>query len=260
MKSKVTKKSIVITFIICLLAGAASFAATKMISPEAELQKHFPKLRYKSIVKSDIDGFYEILTSDRIIYFHPESGYLFIGEIVNKEGRSLTMERYSEERYKLLTADDLNKAIKIGSGKNKVVEVTDPDCTFCRKMHVYWNMRQDVTRYVFFKPLDMHPEALSKSEYILTAKNREKALFEVYCGNLDGKKEILSKVNDEKGLLESHKAVAAKLQVSGTPAYWINGKFVSGANIPMIEKIIGKSGAAGTTAHSNSGANCGEAK
>jgi thiol:disulfide interchange protein DsbC len=260
MKSMVTKKSIFLTFIICLLAGAASFAATKMITPEAELQKQFPKLRYKSISKTDIDGFYEIMTSDRIIYFHPKSGYLFIGEIVNKEGRSLTMERYAEERYKLLTADDLNKAIKIGSGKNIVVEVTDPDCSFCRKMHVYWNMRQDVTRYVFFKPLDIHPEALKKSQHILTAKNREKALFEVYCGNLDGKKEILDKVNDEKGLLESHIAVAAKLQVSGTPAYWVNGKFVSGANIPMIEKIIGKSSAAGTAVHNNSGANCGEAK
>ncbi len=256
----ITRKALFLTFIICLSAGAACLAAAKKISPEAELQKHFPKLRYKSISKTDIGGFYEIMTGDRIIYFQPATGYLFVGEIVNKEGRSLTMERYAEERYKLLTADDLSKAIKIGSGKNVVVEVTDPDCPFCRKMHVYWNMRQDVTRYVFFKPLDIHPEALKKSQYILTAKNREKALFEVYCGNLDGKKEILDKVNDEKGMLESQIAVAAKLQASSTPSYWLNGKFVSGANIPLIEKIIGKTPDSGTAVHGNTGASCGQEK
>jgi hypothetical protein len=30
--------------------------------------------------------------------------------------------------------------------------------------------------------------------------------------------------------------------VEGTPAFWVNGKFVNGANVPLIEKYIGKIG------------------
>ena len=260
MKRFSIKKMILLFVFICITGGTAPVAGAEKNSPEAVLQKLFPKLKYKNMSKTDIDGLYEVITSDRIIYFYPKKGYLFVGDIVNKDGRSLTRERYADERYKLLSGEDLKKGIKIGSGKNIVVEVTDPDCPFCRKMHVYWSMRTDVTRYVFFKPLDMHPDAIKKSKYILASSDRAKALFETYCGNLDDKRDILDKVHDDKGMLEAQKAVADKLQVAGTPSYWVNGKFVSGANIPMIESIIGKAGNSGMIAHDKLDSTCVENK
>jgi thiol:disulfide interchange protein DsbC len=253
-----------ITFLFCLIifltVGTAAFGGSGNISQEALLQKLFPKLKYTSMSKTDIDGLYEVITNDRIIYFYPKKGYLFVGDIVNKEGRSLTRERYADLRYKLLTSDDLKKAIKIGNGKNIVIEVTDPDCPFCRKMHAYWSMRTDVTRYVFLKPLDMHPDSKKKSKYILASSDPEKALFEAYCGNLDDKRDVLDKVYDDKGKLDAQKAIADKLQVAGTPSYWVNGKFVSGANIPLIESIIGKASNSGVTGHETSSSSCGDIK
>jgi thiol:disulfide interchange protein DsbC len=255
------KEIMILIFLsISLAVGTVAFAGGGKSSPEAVLQKLFPKLRYKSISKTDIDGLYEVITNDRIVYFYPKKGYLFVGDIVTKEGRSLTRERFADERYKLLTNEDLKKAIKIGNGKNIVIEVTDPDCPFCRKMHAYWSMRTDVTRYVFLKPLDMHPDAKKKSKYILASSDRERALFEAYCGNLDDKRDVLDKVYDDKGMLDAQKAIADKLQVAGTPSYWVNGKFVSGANIPMIESIIGKAGNTGMTEHAMSDSSCGELK
>jgi len=107
-------------------------------------------------------------------------------------------------------------------------------------MHAYWNTRNDVTRYIFFKPLDMHPDSVKKTTYILAALDTEKALFEVYSGQLDANRQILDKKYDDRGRLKDQKAVAEKLGIDATPSYWVNGKFVNGANIPLIEKYIGK--------------------
>lgn len=220
--------------------GPAASAAQKSVAPQDELRKIFPKLKYTSFTKTEITGLYEVIADGRIVYFYPKTGYLFVGEIYTKDGRNLTQERILGERYKLLTSEDLKKAIKVGDGKNIVVEVTDPDCPYCRKMHAYWNSRKDLTRYIFFKPLDMHPDAVKKATYILAAEDTEKALFEVYSGQLDGNRTILDQKHDDKGLLKAQKAIADKLQVNATPSYWVNGKYVSGANIPLIEKYLGK--------------------
>ncbi|MGA7828959.1 MAG: DsbC family protein [Geobacteraceae bacterium] len=200
----------------------------------------FPRLKYNSFTKTDITGLYEVIADGKIVYFYPKTGYIIVGDIYTKEGRNLTQERAMTERYKLLTPEDLKKAIKIGNGKNIVVEITDPDCPHCRRMHAYWNMRHDVTRYIFFKPLAIHPDSLKKATYILASSDPEKALFEVYSGQLDGNRQLLDKKYDDKGRLNEQKAVIDKLRIDATPSYWINGKFVSGENIPLIEKYIGK--------------------
>lgn len=237
-----TKWLALVFMAVFISTAPAAAAPPKKAGPQPQevLKKLFPKLKYTSISKTDIDGLYEVTTDGKIIYFHPRTGYLFIGDIVNSEGRSLTQEKMAAERFKLLTRDDLKKAIKVGSGRNTVIEVTDPDCPFCRKMHAYWESRHDVTRYIFFKPLDMHPDAVKKATYILAADDTEKALFEVYSGQLDSRRDILDRKYDDKGRLQAQRAVADKLQVNSTPTFWVNGKFVSGANVPLIEKYIGK--------------------
>ncbi len=222
------------------VGGSVAFGAKKPVQPQDALHKLFPRLKYTSITKTDIPGLYEVVTEGRIVYFYPKKGYLFVGEIYTNDGRNLTQEQVEEMLYKQLTPNDLKKAIKVGNGKNIVVEVTDPDCPHCRRMHAYWNMRKDVTRYIFFKPLGIHPDSLKKATYILAAQDTDKALFEVYSGQLDGNRQVLDKKYDDKGRLNEQAAVIDKLQVNATPSYWINGKFVSGENVPLIEKYIGK--------------------
>lgn len=228
--------SVLIIFCICVAApNAAQFSAA-----EQSLRQRFPTLKYSNFTKTDIAGIYELTTEGRIIYFHPNSGYLFVGDFISSDGRSITRERLANERFKLLSKTDLAKAIKIGSGRNIVIEVTDPDCPYCRKMHAYWESRRDITRYIFFKPLNIHPDAVKKATYILAAADTERALFEVYSGQLDGKRELLDRKFNDKGRLKAQQAVAEKLRVDVTPSYWVNGQFVSGANIPRVEKLLNR--------------------
>jgi len=51
----------------------------------------------------------------------------------------------------------LGKAIQIGTGKHIMIEVSDPDCRFSRRMAQYWNLRRDVTRYIFLVAMKKPP-------------------------------------------------------------------------------------------------------
>ncbi len=133
----------------------------------------------------------------------------------------------------------LHQAIRIGTGRQAVIEVSDPDCRFSRRMVRYWDMRQDVTRYVFLVALKNHPEAPEKARYILCSADRAAAYREVYAGGLDFGEKVLDRHCDDEGLLDKHREVAAKLGVIGTPTYFINGVKVNGAKVGEIEQILG---------------------
>lgn len=227
----------------CASITPAAFAAPKEESPEATIRKLFPRLPVSSVKKTEIDGLYEVMADGNVVYIHPKSGHILVGDLYSKEGKNLSAEarnRVAADRFKLLTEADKAKAVKVGSGKHVVIEITDPDCPFCRKMHEYWAKRPDVTRYVFFLPLSMHPDAEKKVRYIMASENRELAFWEVYSGELDNNLEKLNKSYDDKGLLAAHRGIVTKLGVNSTPAFWVKGTYVSGANIPLIESLIGK--------------------
>lgn len=246
MRHKLMRRIGMLSLMACLVAQSA-FAApkesSKAESPEAAIKRFFPRLPATGVKKTDVEGLYEVVADGNVIYVNVKTGHLFVGDLFTKEGRNLTAEartRLTAERYKLITDADKEKAVKVGNGKHVVIEITDPDCPFCRKMHEYWGNRPDVTRYVFFLPLAMHKDAEKKVRYVLSAENKEHALWEVYSGELDNDREKLEKPYDDKGLLDAHKAVVAKLGIQSTPAFWVDGTFVNGANIPLIEKVIGK--------------------
>lgn len=133
----------------------------------------------------------------------------------------------------------LPQAIRIGTGKKVVIEISDPDCRFSRRMVRYWDMRQDVTRYVFLIALKNHPEAAEKVSFILCATDRAAAYREVYAGGLDFEEKEIDRHCDDHGLLEKHREFAAKMGIISTPTYFIEGVRISGAKVREIEQILG---------------------
>ncbi|MDY0268964.1 DsbC family protein [Trichloromonas sp.] len=229
----------------CLLGGcllvlgivsAVAAASDEAPAQVAEtLKKTYPKLEFQKIFTSPIAGLYEVAAGGKILYFAPKTGHMLAGELWTKDSVNLSKERLGKlmgEKLKLLP---LNKAIKIGTGKNTVIEVTDPDCIFCRKGSDFFAQRKDVTRYIFFLPLKMHPQAEQKARYVLSAADPASAYEEVMSGRYDEGPIPFFKDN---GVIESHKEATALLGLNGTPNYWINGTFVAGANIKAIERLL----------------------
>ncbi len=235
---KGTPGSLVTSVLMTLLLASASFAAGNETEVRHILSETYPNIKVGEIRSSEIPGLYEVEIGPNVIYFYPDKGLMILGEIWTRDGKSLTAARREELAAKRVREIPLEKGIRIGSGPNAVIEFTDPDCPFCRKASEYLKRRNDTTRYVFFFPLPIHKDAENKARLILCSKDRAKTYEEVMSGKHDQQK--VEPCPDEKvsALLKEHGEIAAKAGVTGTPAFWINGSFVMGANIPVIEKVL----------------------
>ncbi|MBF0516886.1 MAG: thioredoxin fold domain-containing protein [Nitrospirae bacterium] len=131
-------------------------------------------------------------------------------------------------------------AIRIGIGKNTVIEFEDPDCPFSRRLSDYMSKRQDVTRYIFFLPApQIHPDATDKARFVLCSQNPPQAFLDVMSGKHDKVKPPVCKDEKVEQTLKNHKELADKLGASATPYLIINGTYVLGADFEKIEAIIG---------------------
>ena len=139
------------------------------------------------------------------------------------------------------SAIDLSKALVIGNGPKKVIEFTDPDCPFCRKASAYFHNRRDITRYVFFNPLAMHPNARHKAQYILSGHDKGKLYLEVMSGMIDrmDAKNLPVTAAGVK-LQEDQQAIAKKTGIDSTPTFMIMGRIVEGFDLKKIEELLGK--------------------
>ena len=227
-----------ISLSVLILASSAAFCAA---GPESVLKKKFPKLTVDNISPAPVRGLSEVVSGGNIFYFDPATGNLIFGEIWSDSGKNLTAEarqKIHSTKYRFYK-EHLAAAVKIGSGRHEVIEITDPDCPFCRNMHEYWKTRNDVTRYVFFNPLaQLHPNAVVHAQYILSSSDPQKTLDEVAAGKYDASPAPQFKPNEER--IKIHADLAARSGIGGTPAYYVNGTFISGANKAAIENLIGK--------------------
>jgi len=205
-------------------------------------RRAFPNVKADRVAESEIAGLYEVQAGNNIFYFDPRKEYLLFGDIVTREGKNISAEKRQDMLSRFIKDIPLEKGLKIGKGKNVVIEFTDPDCPFCRKEAEWFRKenKEEVTRYIFFYPLSkLHPHAEAKSRYILGAKDRVKAYQEVMAGELDKTDPArLASTKEASALLAEHKEIAARVGVFATPTLWVNGKQVSGADIPLIEKYL----------------------
>ncbi len=219
-------------FFLTMPAGAAEPATAQAAQA---LKNVFPQIPVEEIHASPVPGLYEVVSGGKVLYFSPDTGHLLVGELWSKEGKNLSKERLGNIMTRKLKEIPLDKALKIGSGRNIVIEVSDPDCPFCRDGSKFFSGRDDVTRYIFMHPLRMHPDAEEKAKYILSAENPADAYEAVMSGEYDNAP--LPEFEDN-GQLEIHRKITEYLGVNSTPKYWVNGQFISGANFDQINQLL----------------------
>ncbi len=133
-----------------------------------------------------------------------------------------------------MTADiDTDLGIKIGNGKKEVIEFTDVDCPFCKRAEDFFK-NADVTRYIFLYPLDIyHPDAAMKSVHILCSADPAEEYIKVINGHISE----FNSCREGEETLKIHRAYGARLGVSGTPFFRIDGTDINGAD-PKIAEMI----------------------
>ena len=230
---------LLLLFLPLFLSACAVKAQEQPINISAALSSYYPELKYQQLNSTPVAGVYEVVTeNEEVLYFVPASGHMFLGDLWTADGHNLTQENKNERMTSKLKIFPLDQAIKIGEGPNQVIEVTDPDCSFCRHSSDYFAGRDDVTRYVFLFPLEkLHPHSAAKSRFILAAEDPEQAYEDVFSGKYD-----VQPVPDapDDGRLALFRDVVRKAGINGTPHFWINGQHVVGYNPQQFDTLLNK--------------------
>jgi thiol:disulfide interchange protein DsbC len=209
-------------------------------SPEESLKASFPNLEFEKMSKTPIEGIYEVISSGRILYYAPKAECIIAGEIFSKSGVNLTQAKELELLSQRAKQAPLDKAIKIGGGKNTIVEFTDIDCQYCRTASQFLEKMENVTRYIYFVSLSGNPQTQAKTKYVLCATDKAKAYEEAMTGKLDDMKFKACDSKEAESLFQSQKEIGQKVNPPGTPFFLVNGKPVMGANMPEINKLLGE--------------------
>jgi thiol:disulfide interchange protein DsbC len=234
-------KSLKLYLVTCVVLAMSTASYLQAATPEESFRKSYPNVALDSFTPTAIPGLYEVVSSFRIGYYNPQTEYLLFGDLVTRDGRNLTDARTNEILAKKFEGFPLDKAIKIGSGPHRVIEITDPDCPYCRKASEYLATRKDVTRYVFFYALSIHPKAEPKVRYAFCAADRAQAAEEAMAGKLDEMKFTTCQTPEVDELMKLHREIGDRIWITqmGTPLFLIDGKVVRGANVPLMEQILG---------------------
>ena len=228
---------------------ATGNGSTEKATAAADSFKHdFPNVKFTRVLESGIEGLYEVIMGANIAYYAPAARKVIVGDVFDTSGLNVTAEKrkillaqQEAESAKLINTLPLDKAIKIGNGKNIVVEFTDVDCPYCRKVEEFFKNRDDITRYVFLLPLDqIHPKSAAKSREVLCAENPTKSYETAMGGGFD-KQELKgcgSREKDVNQVLSLYKSAASTMGVEGTPVMWVNNKQVTGADTKKIEEYL----------------------
>jgi thiol:disulfide interchange protein DsbC len=84
----------------------------------------------------------------------------------------------------------------------------------------------------------MYENAEQKIRYIFCAKDQARAYQDAMTGKLDDMKFEICRDSGVDALVKIHSEATTRLGVTGTPLFFINGRPVMGANIPLIEKLL----------------------
>lgn len=220
-------------FMFVLFMDTASAA-----TPEESFRKSFPGITTDSVNPTAVSGLFEVIVGGRIVYYAPGPEYLVYGPMITSKGENLTERKTEELISAKLKAIPLDKAIRIGTGKHQVVEITDIDCPYCRKASTYLDGRKDITRYVFLLPAPSHQNAQAKTIHVFCANDKGKAYEEAMSGKLDDMKFSPCKSAAADDLLKAHQEIGKQAGVTGTPLFLIDGQVVYGADMARIEKIL----------------------
>lgn len=235
------KRSILLIFAIFLFGLSFNcFGASPEVTKE-ELQKRIPGgVRIDSLNFEQETGLYEIVAQGQVLYLTPNMRFLIIGNVIDLSNlRNVTAERVRALRKIDFSSLPIQDAVKISGGKRAIAVFSDPECSYCRKLHAELKKLKDVAVYVYLFPLGIYPESRKRAEEIWCSKDRAKALDD----HFEGRKS--QGVKECETPIERNLSLAQKHFINGTPTIIfednevINGYMDAGKIQAILDKKKG---------------------
>lgn len=204
------------------------------------LQTTYGRANFSKISKAPFGGFWEVIIGGKVIYVDVNSQTMFMGRLYSKEGINLTETALKEHYEGLVKEIDLSQAVRIGIGPKQVIEFTDPECPFCKRLDEHLGKRLDISRYVFFTPIvQLHPNAHKRALHVLCLPESERATAIHDMFTTPKPYAQLETCKEGEALLAKHMALGKKFGVSGTPTIFVDGKLQVGFKPNRIDQALG---------------------
>ncbi len=214
-----------------LLATTSLFADDKVMQVAKKL---LPSTEITKVMPTEISNMFAVLLeNEEVIYIYPDKDLIFIGEIYNKDGVSLS-EKHLKKIGAKSAAESLDVAplfkvstrMRDGNSEYGFIVFTDPDCPYCIELEKFL-MQKDATVDNIYTPIDsIHPKAREKSIAIISEK-------------------LGISSDDAKKRLEEGEKIAQGLRLNGTPqtlVYQISDRkpvgAIAGANYKEFEVYL----------------------
>jgi len=237
--------------VLTVLAASSPVLAGKdkeLSKIESLIHQRFPNLEFQEVTKSPVPGLYEIHAGTNVIYVDKPVEHLIFGAIYDTNGRNLTdetrQELYRKMAQRLSRTFPSKTALHIKGKKPTVFLVTDPDCPYCRR-ELSELLSKGADLYVIF--VTGHRYSYPHAVYVLTAKDKRKALEDVISGKLDDDAKVQEIFRKLKGkdkdrvdaLLSEWDKWARKNGINSVPAIIVPSRnfYVEGYRPEVISQL-----------------------
>lgn len=237
------KKKLLVLMIAILMVPGALLANNllKKVQSFPILKSLFPP-QMKVVDAKDLGDIYELVVQQpqgtkRIYYTTKDGAYVLAGSLYNKDKMNLTQVQMEEINRIDVSTLPLGEALKItkGNGAKELIMFDDVDCPFCQRAYSWLKTQNNYTLYIFFYPLNIHPQSQAHTVAILCSKNPLTALDRAMSGQDAGNAACSAGTN----LLAKERELGNRVGVDGTPLFiTASGDRIVGLDIPKLETYL----------------------
>ncbi|MGX5914330.1 disulfide isomerase DsbC N-terminal domain-containing protein [Aliidiomarina sp. Khilg15.8] len=216
-----------------LLLSALLFASPALAVEDAERDTVTANLaqlglQVESVEASEVEGFYEVVTNQGLLYTSKDAKYLFAGQIFNIENDVVNLTEVAQSAMRIDKIAALKSELIVfpaPNEKHRITVFTDPTCGYCQRMHSamddYHNAGITI-QYAAFPRAGMGSDGSRQLEAVFCADDQQAAMDAAKAGNPPrGRGCDLD--------IEAHLNAGRQLGVTGTPAVILpSGRLLAG--------------------------------
>ena len=211
----------------CLLT-AAGLASADEEKIRRELGARLPGMVVESVTRSPFAGLYEVVLDGEIVYTDEKLEYFFSGNIFDIRAtppRNLTADNARRATVGVLAKAGREIAIKRvrGNGKRVLYSFEDPNCGYCKALHLEFGRLDNVTIYTFPTPI-LSQDSADKAVAAWCAADRAGAWDQFMSGAA-----LPAGATGCPHPLASVAALAKRFEVTSTPVIFLgDGRRING--------------------------------
>lgn len=185
-------------------------------------------LQVESIKASEVEGFYEVVTNQGLLYTSKDARYLFAGQIFDIENDVINLTESAQSAMRIDKIAQLEAELIVypaPNEKHRITVFTDHTCGYCQRMHNAMDDYHDAgitIQYAAFPRAGMGSDGARQLEAVFCADDPQAAMDAAKAGNPPrGASCSLD--------IETHLNAGRQLGVTGTPAVILpSGRLLSG--------------------------------